>query len=180
MFLPLSVSLSLRLSERSLRITRGRKNQFLVGRTDGRSERRTENLLYGIVLYVRQITKLPANYAWKKKPVFSRTDGRSVGETDRKSIVRYCTLRTANHKSYLKKKWCAKNLLYVLYADILKIGAPKNTQCKDRQKIYCTRYYYIYCTVLRHKSQKKLHSWKKNKCAKNLNTWCYRAPMSFT
>ncbi len=67
----------------------------------------------------------PYNYAWKKKPVFSRTDGRTVGETDRKSIVRYFTYGT-NHKSYMKKKWRAKNLLYVLYADILKIGAPKN------------------------------------------------------
>ena len=26
----------------------------------------------------------------------------------------------------------------------------------------------------------KLHSWEKNKCTKNIYTWCYRAPMSFT
>ncbi len=56
----LSVSLSLRLSERSLRITRGRKKPVL-SRTDG------------------------------------RTVGRSVGETDRKSFVQYLTY--VRHKS---------------------------------------------------------------------------------
>ena len=101
-----SLSPSLRLSERSLRITRGRKNQFLVG----------------------------------------RTDGRSVGETDRKSIVRYFTYGT-NHKSYLKKKWRAKNLLYRRY--------PLNRRAqKYGQKIYCTVLSIVLYELLRHKSQK--------------------------
>ena len=53
---------------RSQRITRGRKNQFLrrnsikekirVRQTDGRSERRTENLLYGTIYCTAQITKV--------------------------------------------------------------------------------------------------------------------------
>ncbi len=64
----------------------------------------------------------------------------------------YYLLYDTNHKSYISEE--KNNLLY---------GT-------------------IYCTVRTASAQitKKLHSWEKNKHAKNLNSWCYRAPMSFT
>ncbi len=81
----------------------------------------------------------------KNQFLVGRTDGRTVGRRDGQKIyVRYFTYGT-NHKSYLKKKWRAKNLLYVLYADILKIGAPSvRTDRKSivRGTIYCTLLYF--------------------------------------
>ncbi len=97
MFLPLSLRLSLRLSERSLRITRGRNNQFLVGRTDGRtdgrSERRTENLLYG-TLRTAQITKVTIylKKKWRAKNLLYRRY-----PLNRQKI--YCTVLYVRHKS---------------------------------------------------------------------------------
>ena len=95
---------------RSQRITRGRKNQFLrrnsikekirVRQTDGRSERRTENLLYGTI-YLQYCTAQITKVTFLKK----------ISAPKIYSMVVYGT----NHKSYisnLKKKSARPRISY--------------------------------------------------------------------
>ncbi len=107
--LRLSLSPSLRLSERSLQITCGRKNQFLrrqkVGKhsrqTDGRTDGRRDGQKFYCTVQSTVQHKSQKLHSWKKNK-------RAI------NLLQYGTVRHKSQRSNIPKKWARPKISYFL------------------------------------------------------------------